>query len=47
VRLEEYKEAVDLEAVVREGGTTGAETVFIVHSELCECRELSTSSAER
>jgi len=28
-RLEEYLEAVDLEAVVREGGETGAETLFI------------------
>ena len=28
-RLEEYLEAVDLEAVVWEGGETGAETLFI------------------
>ena len=28
-RLEEYQEAVILEAVVREGGATGAETLFI------------------
>jgi len=27
--LEEYLEAVNLEAVVREGGATGAETLFI------------------
>jgi hypothetical protein len=28
-RLEEYLEAVNLEAVVRKGGETGAETLFI------------------
>jgi hypothetical protein len=28
-RLEEYWEAVNLEAIVREGGATGAETLFI------------------
>jgi len=28
-RLEEYKEAVNLEAVVWEGRVTGAETLFI------------------
>jgi len=28
-RLEEYLETVNLEAVVREGGVTGVETVFI------------------
>jgi len=27
-RLEEYLQAVNLEAVDREGGTTGAETLF-------------------
>jgi hypothetical protein len=27
--LEQYLEAVNLEAVVREGGATGAETLFI------------------
>jgi len=27
--LEEYLEAINLEAVVREGGTMGAETLFI------------------
>jgi len=29
VRLEEYLEAVNLEAVVWEGGATGAEALFI------------------
>jgi hypothetical protein len=29
VKLEEYKEVVNLEAVVWEGGVTGAETLFI------------------
>jgi hypothetical protein len=28
-RLEEYMEAVNLEAVIQEEGTTGAETLFI------------------
>jgi hypothetical protein len=28
-RLERYKEAVNLDAVLREGGATGAETLFI------------------
>ena len=28
-RLEEYLEAINLTAVVREGGATGAETLFI------------------
>jgi hypothetical protein len=29
-RVEEYMEAVNLEVVVWEGGTTGAETLFII-----------------
>ena len=29
MRLEDYLEAVNLETVVRKGGATGAETLFI------------------
>ena len=30
MRLEEYQESVNVEAVVREGGAEGAEILFIV-----------------